>query len=452
MSALRPVVDRGEAALFTDLYELTMLQAYWRERMSGAAIFSLHVRKLPKTRNFLLACGLGTVLDYLEALRFTEAELSYLRTLGLFEEPFLEWLRAFRFSGDVFALPEGTPLFAEEPILEVIAPIAEAQLVETFVLNQVHLQTLLASKATRVVHAAAGRRVVDFGVRRMHGTDAGLKAARAFYIAGVDATSDVLAGAVYGIPVAGTMAHSFVQAFDHEKDAFRTFARIYPTTTLLVDTYDTLRGVRRVVELARELGDAFQVRAVRLDSGDLASLAYAAREILDAAGLQQVEIFASGGLDEHEVAELVGKGAPIDAFGVGTQMGVSGDAPALDIAYKLTSYAGRSRLKLSPGKRILPGQTQVFREEESEGAVRDVIARWGESLPGRPLLQPVMRGGQRLPAGAEGLDAARSRARAEIALLPERLRSLEPAAPPYPVALSPALQAHLDAVTRQAGA
>lgn len=437
-------------ALFTDLYELTMLQAYWREQMIAEAVFSLSVRRLPEGRNFLLACGLDDVLTYLESLRFTEEELGHLRSLGLFEEGFLEWLRGFRFTGDVFAVPEGTPVFAEEPLLEVVAPIAEAQLVEAFVMNQVHLQTVLASKAARVVHAAAGRRVVDFGMRRMHGTDAALKAARAFHVAGVDATSNVLAGAVYGIPVAGTMAHSFVQAYEHEIEAFRTFARLYPETTLLVDTYDTLEGVRRVVELARELGDDFRVRGVRLDSGDLGDLARGARKILDDAGLTQVEIFASGGLDEFEIAELVRQGAPIDGFGVGTRMGVASDAPALDIAYKLSSYAGKSRLKFSPGKRILPGQKQVFRMEDDGRAVRDVIARWGEDLSGRPLLRQVMRGGNRLP-DLGGLDEARARAREEITRLPDTVRGLDPASPPYPVELSPRLQAHLEEITRASG-
>ncbi|HEX6069174.1 MAG TPA: nicotinate phosphoribosyltransferase, partial [Longimicrobiaceae bacterium] len=451
MHAFRPQPDEVNVALFTDLYELTMLQAYWRERMGEEAVFSLHVRRLPEGRNFLLACGLDDVLAYLESLHFSEEALRYLRTLGVFAEEFLEWLRGFRFTGDVFAVAEGTPVFAEEPLLEVVAPIAEAQLVEAFVMNQVHLQTVLASKAARVVHAAAGRAVVDFGMRRMHGTDAALKAARAFHVAGVDSTSNVVAGAVYGIPVAGTMAHSFVQAFDREIDAFRAFARLYPTTVLLVDTYDTLEGVRRVVELARELGDDFRVRGVRLDSGDLAELARGAREILDGAGLPRVEIFASGGLDENGVAELVRQGAPITGFGVGTHMGVSSDAPALDIAYKLTAYAGKSRLKLSPGKRILPGQKQVFRVEENGQAVRDVIARWSEEIAGRPLLQPVMRGGMRLSAGRGTLDEARSRAREEIARLPDSVRELDPASPPYPVELSPLLQAHLDEVSHASG-
>jgi nicotinate phosphoribosyltransferase len=444
-------VTDENAALLTDLYELTMLQAYWREGMTGEAVFSLFARKLPPQRNFLLACGLDDVLHYLEQLRFGREALDYLASLDTFGDDFLRWLEALRFTGDVYSVPEGTPVFAEEPILEVVAPIAEAQIVETFVINQVHLQTLIASKAARVVQAAAGRRVVDFGLRRIHGTDAGLKAARAFHIAGVDATSNVLAGQVYGLSVAGTMAHSFIQSFDSERDAFRVFARVYPATTLLVDTYDTLEGVRRVVQLADELGPAFQVRAVRLDSGDLAELAFRARELLDGAGLQRVEIFASGGLDEYEIAELVAKGAPIDGFGVGTRMGVSADAPALDMAYKLVAYAGRDRLKLSAGKRLLPGRKQVFRVEEGGRAVRDVIARHQERQPGTPLLQPAMRAGKRLATDASDLAQARTRAHRAMDRLPEAIRSLEPADPPYAVEISAELQAQLERLARASG-
>jgi putative nicotinate phosphoribosyltransferase len=260
-------------ALFTDLYELTILQTYFAQGMEDQAVFSLFVRRLPERRNYLLACGLDTVLEYLEHLRFTSDDIAYLRSLGQFSDAFLERLQNFRFSGEVHAVPEGTPVFANEPILKIVAPIAEAQLVETFVMNQVHLQTVLASKAARVAAAAQGRAVVDFGPRRMHGVDAAIKAARAFHIAGVSATSNVLAGKIYGVPVSGTMAHSLVQSFDDELDASRAFAGLYPETVLLVDTYDTLGGVEKVIDLARELGADFKVRAVRLDSGDLADLA-----------------------------------------------------------------------------------------------------------------------------------------------------------------------------------
>lgn len=433
-------IDDANAVLLTDLYQLTMLRAYREERMEEEATFSLFARRLPKTRNFLLACGLDDVLAYLESLRFDREALDHLSTFEQFPDDFLAWLEGFRFTGEVRAVPEGTPVFANEPLLEVSAPIAQAQLVETFVMNQIHLQTVLASKAARVVEAARGRAVVDFGLRRMHGTDAGMKAARAFHVAGVAATSNVQAGRVYGLRVAGTMAHSYVQAHDDELDAFRAFARLYPATTLLVDTYDTLAGVRKVVQLAREMGEEFGVRAIRLDSGDLAELAFEARRILDDAGLEEVEIFASGGLDEVEVERLVAAEAPITGFGVGTGMGVSADAPSLDVAYKLTSYAGRGRLKLSPGKPILPGRKQVFRREEAGTAVGDVIGRAEEEGPGRPLLVPVMRDGERLPAGRVDLDSARARAREEIERLPARIRSLEPADPPYPVELSAGLE------------
>lgn len=446
-------VTDANAALLTDLYELTMIQAYWALGMEDEAVFSLFVRRLPARRNYLLSCGLEDVLHYLETLHFTPDSLAYLATLPYFRPEFLEWLQGFRFSGSVHAVPEGTPIFGEEPILEVVAPLAEAQLVETFIMNQVQLQTVLASKAARVVRAAEGRPVVDFGARRAQGVDAGVRSARAFYIAGIDSTSNLLAGSLYGIPVAGTMAHSYVQAFEGELAAFRAFARIYPETTLLVDTYDTIAGVRRVVELARELGPEFRVRAVRLDSGDLAMLSIRAREILDAAGLERVEIFASGGLDEDEIARLLACGAPIDGFGVGTALAVSKDAPALDIAYKLTEYAGQGRTKLSPGKRILPGRKQIFRREEGGQAVGDILARHGEDLPGRPLMLPVMAEGRRLAdaAWATGLAAARARARAEVALLPERVQALDRASPPYPVQVSTMLEAELREAARRFG-
>ncbi len=434
-------VDDRNAALFTDLYELTMVQAYWREAMDGEAVFSLYFRNLPEGRNFALACGLADALHYLETLRFTPGDLEFLARQEQLSDEFLAWLAEMRFAGDVWALPEGTPVFPDEPLLEVVAPLPVAQLAESFIMNQVHLQTVLASKAARVAEAAAGRPVVDFGLRRMHGTDAAMKGARAFHVAGLAGTSNVLAGKVYGMPISGTMAHSYVQAHDDELEAFRELAALYPETVLLVDTYGTLAGVRHVVGLAHELGDAFRVRAIRLDSGDLVELAKASREILDRAGLQAVEIFASGGLDEHEIARLLASGAPIDGFGVGTRMGVSHDAPDLDMAYKLTAYAGRGRLKLSPGKTILPGRKQVFRTERNGEAAGDVVARHDEALPGRPLLVQVMAGGERLPAGRESLDNARERARRELAALPERLRALEPADPPYPVSVSPGLRA-----------
>lgn len=423
-------------ALFTDLYELTMAQAYFEEGMIEDAVFSLFVRRLPQRRNYLLACGLDTVLDYLQNLRFHDEDLAYLASLGKFSDHFLDQLREFFFSGAVFAVPEGTPVFANEPILEIVAPLQQAQIVETFVMNQIHLQTVLISKAQRVVTAAEGRPVIDFGQRRMHGIDAALKAARAFYIGGVTATSNVLAGKEYGVPVAGTMAHSYIQAHEDEAAAFRAFARLYPKTVLLVDTYDTLEGVRRVIDLSRALGRDFKISAVRLDSGDLLALSRETRMLLDQAGLARVKIFASGGLDEDTIGQLVSSGAPIDGFGVGTSMGVSSDAPDLDIAYKLCEYAGSGRLKLSTDKPILPGRKQIFRVSEEGRYVRDMVARADEDLPGQPLLEAVMRNGVRLPAGRVDIESSRAHTRQQVALLPDHVRAITPAAPSYPVEVS----------------
>ncbi len=439
MSRAEPWVDDARAALLTDLYQLTMLQAYFEEGLDDEAVFDLFVRRLPSDRNYLVACGLDDVLRYLETVRFSGEAMAYLESLGKFSPRFLEHLATFRFRGDVYAVPEGTPVFEHEPIIEVVAPLGQAQLVETFVLNQVSFQTLIASKAARVVTAAAGRDVVEFGLRRLHGTDAGMKTARASFIAGVGATSNVLAGAVYGIPVAGTMAHSYVEAHDTELDAFRAFAAVYPDSILLVDTYDTIEGVRNVIRLAGELGGAFRIHAVRLDSGDLATLAVESRRLLDEAGLDQVQIFASGSLDEHRVAELVAAGAPITGFGVGTRMGVSADHPYLDTAYKLVGYAGRPRMKLSTDKSNLPGRKQVFRTD-----ARDVIGLHDEPIDGRPLLVKVMAAGTRLPAGERTLAEISAHRQQDVESLPPHLRGLEPADPPQRVDLSPGLAAEIE--------
>ena len=440
-------VHDGNAALLTDLYELTMLQAYWREEMDREAVFSLYYRRLPECRNYVLAAGLDDALRYLETVSFPEEGLEFLAGRDEFGSGFVDWLADFEFTGDVRAVPEGTPVFPYEPLLEVTGPMPEAQLAETFVMNQVHLQSVLASKAARVVESAGDRAVVDFGLRRMHGTDAGMKGARAYHVAGVAATSNVLAGRVYGVPVTGTMAHSYVQSHDDEMEAFRAFAEEYPETVLLVDTYDTLDGVRKVVELADELGEDFRIRAVRLDSGDLAELARESREILDEAGLDDVEIFASGGLDEYGIADLLEREAPIDGFGVGTRMGTARDAPSLDMAYKLTSYAGRGRLKLSTGKKILPGPKQVYRREEDGVAVGDLVARRGEEVEGgRPLLHTVMEGGRRTAAGRTDLEEARDRARRETRRLPERIRAVDPADTDYRVEVSEGLAEYEDRV------
>ncbi|HEY8063261.1 MAG TPA: nicotinate phosphoribosyltransferase [Methylosinus sp.] len=423
------------SALFVDLYEIAMLRAYFELGVAERrASFGLFVRRLPASRNFLLACGLADVLKELQALHYDEDDLRYLASLG-FPADFLDWLARFRFTGDIRALPEGTPVFANEPILEVTAPIGEAQIVETLILNQIGLQTILASKAARIVFAARGRAIVDFGARRAQGFDAAVKGARAFSIAGVAATSDLAAGRAHDIPVAGTMAHSFVEACPSEADAFEAYARIFPRTTLLVDTYDALEGVRKVVALAQQMGADFDVHAIRLDSGDPDALSRQARRLLDEGGLARVEILVSGGLDEARIDHLASSGAPIDAFGVGAEMAASTDAPSLDIAYKLIEFAGEGRMKLSPGKRNLPGRKQIFRLFHDGVAVRDVIAREEERYSGVPLLEPVMRDGEIIDRGQSLLDI-RDHARAAMAALPADMRSLAPCASPYPVTIS----------------
>lgn len=434
-------------ALFTDLYELTMLDAYHSLGMEDTAVFSLFVRKLPPERNFLVACGIEELLDDVEELRFREDDIAYLGSLGRFRPEFLEWLRTFRFNGEICGVAEGTPVFVNEPILEVIAPIAEGQLLETLVLNQIGFQTVIASKAARVVWAANGRAVVDFGGRRAHGVDAAVKGARAAYIAGVSATSNVEAGRRYGIPVVGTVAHSFVQAFPNEMESFRRLAELFPETTLLVDTYDTIAGVRTVVDLAKSMKSAFKVQAIRLDSGDLLELSRQSRRLLDEAGLQQVQIFASGGLNERSIEGLLRAGAPIDAFGVGTDMMVSTDAAALDIAYKLTEYGGIGRMKLSANKITLPGRKQAFRHIRDGTAVGDVIGRSSEDLGGCRLLEPVMTGGRRISA-RKSLATITNETRISICQLPPSLRALERAACPYPIHISSDL-ADYEAQTRR---
>jgi nicotinate phosphoribosyltransferase len=434
-------------ALFTDLYEVTMAQAYMAEHMSGTAVFETLFRKLPRGRSYVMAAGLSDVLDFLETFQFHPEDIDYLRELRLFTEEFLQSLSAVRFTGDVWAVPEGTVVFPNEPIVQVIAPILEAQLAETFVVNQIHLQSVIASKAARVVEVARGRMVVDFGARRAHGTDAALKVARASYLAGIAGTSNLLAAREYGIPAFGTMAHSFIQAFDNELDAFTAFARLYPGTTLLVDTYDTLRGVDHVIELAKHR-EHLDVAAIRLDSGDLSALSKAARAKLDAAGLNQVEIFASSGLDEYRIAALMDDGCPIDAFAVGTKLAVAQDAPALDMAYKLVEYEGTGRTKFSSGKVIYPGRKQVVRRLDHGVFAGDTIGQPDEELDGEPLLVPVMKHGRRLPQYDPGLPASRSWARQQVDHLLPQLRSLEATGWSYPVDVSPRIAQELERLRR----
>jgi nicotinate phosphoribosyltransferase len=379
------------ASLFTDLYELNMAQAYRAEGMAETAVFELAYRKLPLHRNYIVAAGLDGVLRFLAGFRFTAAELDWLRSQGGFSKSFVSSLASLRFTGDVYAVPEGTPVFPNEPLLQVVAPIIEAQLVETALLNIVHFQSLALTKADRIVRAAKGRQVIDFGSRRAPGGDAALSVARATYLAGGQGTSNVLAGRTWGIPIFGTMAHSYIQAHETETEAFEAFASLHPGTTLLVDTYDTLQAVRQIVSLRKRLGDHFRIAAVRLDSGDIAALARETRQMLDEAGLRNVTIIASSGLDEYQIARLLEEGAPVDAFGVGTKLAVCADAPELDMAYKLVEYAGRGRFKLSRGKTLYPGRKQVFRQIRDSRMVEDTIGRFDENLPGSPLLQPAFR-------------------------------------------------------------
>lgn len=437
-------VSEDELVLLTDLYQLTMTQAYWKEAMAERATFSLFFRCLPPTRRFMLACGQQHAAALITRLRFGEAQLAQLATTGLFEAAFLDWLGEWRFSGEIRTLPEGTPVFADEPLLEVEAPIAEAQLLESLLMNLVQLETLLASKAVRLVIAARGRPVVDFGLRRMHGIDAAVRGVRAYRSAGLEGTSNVLGGLRHDLPLRGTMAHSYILAHDDEAEAFAAFARHYPNTTLLVDTHDTLAGVDQVIALLAAEPE-LSVAAIRLDSGDLGALARGARRRLDAAGHGNVKIIASSGLDEWQIADLVAQGAPIDGFGVGTQLGVSADAPVIDLSYKLVAYAGRPRVKHSPGKINLPGPKQVYRRRDAEGRlVGDTLARHDETgIEGEPLLVPLVRDGRIDDAQMTLADSARERVAAALAALPGSLRRLAPREGPeddYPVALSPGLE------------
>lgn len=447
------MISAEDLILVTDLYELTMAQAYWAHGMTGLATFSLFVRELPPERGFLVAAGLEDVLRFLEGFRFSPEALAYLESTGIFSRAFLEALADLRFTGDVWAVPEGTLVFANEPILEITAPILQAQIAETYVINQIHLQTMIATKAARCVAAARGRALVDFALRRTHGVDAGLKVARCTYLVGFQATSNVLAGRRYGIPITGTMAHSFIMAFEEEEEAFRAFAETFPERAIfLIDTYDTLEGARKAARVAQEMARKGQrLLGVRLDSGDLLALSREVRRILDEAGLREVRILASGGLDEYRIAALLEAGAPIDAFGVGTRMGVSEDAPWLDMAYKLVAYEGRPALKRSPGKASLPGPKQVFRFYADNGQMQeDVLALREETVPGgTPLLEKVMEGG-RLLRPHPPLAVLRERFQEEFRRLPERYKALRNA-PRYPVRLSPALASLTNALTARRG-
>lgn len=430
-------VSPEDMSLLTDLYELTMAQTYWRESHNEPATFSLFIRRYPPHRGYFVSCGLEDVLRYLEELRFTTGAIDRLRRTGIFSDDFLDYLRRLRFTGNVRAVPEGRLFFCDEPVLEITAPMIEAQIVETFIINQMNLQCLAATKAARCVYAAHGRSVVDFSLRRTQGVDAGMKVARASYIAGCTATSNVLAGVTYGIPLSGTMAHSFVSSYENEIDAFRAFARNFPDRSILIiETYDAIGGAYKAVEIAGEMkAQGRRLIGVRIDSGDLLSLGRQVRRILDEAGLQEVMLVGSGGLDEFDIEHLTQENAPYEAYGVGTKMGVSADAPWSDMVYKLVRYGGNPVLKLSTGKASLPGAKQVFRYSEGRLIRHDVISLDGEMAKGgEPLLATFMNAGKvtaRMPA----LSEVRDRFFDEFARLGDRFKSVrEPET--YPVEIS----------------
>lgn len=433
-----------DKALLVDLYELTMLQAYFSEGMNDTAAFEFFVRELPAARNFLMAAGLEQVISYLTDLRFGREDLAWLEQTGKFSKPFIDSLKDFRFTGDVDALPEGSIFFANEPILRVVAPLREAQFIESRVMNLLHYQSIIASKAARSVLAAQGKRLVDFGLRRAHGAEAALLSARASYIAGFDGTATTLAGQLFGIPLFGTMAHSFVQAHACESDAFIAYVRTFPNSaTLLIDTYDTEAAAELVVGIAQALeAEGLRIKAVRVDSGDPGVISRRVRSLLDAGNCRDITIFASGNLDEYAVQALLQSGAPIDGFGIGTRMNISADAPFLDCAYKLVEYAGEARRKRSLGKETWPGRKQVYRRYDAGGLMcGDTLTVQGAQATGQAeaLLHPVMRGGvllQPLPA----LGEIRAYAQSQLARLPPSLRSLQIASA-YEVKVSETLHA-----------
>lgn len=422
------------SALTTDLYELNMVQAYLDQGETGEAVFEFFVRRLPARRGFLLAAGLEDALDYIETLRFAPDEIDWLKSTGRFRDNFLDYLKDFRFTGDVHAIPEGSVCFPNEPLIRITAPLPQAQLVESRLINILHFQTLIASKAARMVLAAPGKILSDFGLRTAHGAEAGLYSARASYIAGFAGAANVVAGQRYGIPVMGTMAHSYIQVHDDELTAFETFARARPNDViLLIDTYDTEAGARKVVELAPRLkADGIVIRGVRIDSGDLIASARKVRGILDDGGLKDVIILVSGGINEDVLQGMMKDRAPIDGFGIGVNLDASIDAPSLDCAYKLQEYKGTPKRKLSEGKQTWPGRKQVWRSYGADGRMSgDVLSLETDTQPGEPLIEQVMRGGERLKP-APTLAQIRERAARDLARLPEPIRQLQPGTD-YPV-------------------
>jgi nicotinate phosphoribosyltransferase len=431
-------------SMVIDLYELTMAASYVQAGMEQPATFELFVRDLPTQRSFLVAAGVDDAVDALTSFQVTQPALDYLTGLEMFDSSFLDYLAGLSFTGRVQAVREGEIVFPNEPILEVTAPLPEAQLVETLLINIVQYQTMVASKAARIAIACGEREFVDFAARRAHGVDAALKGARAAFVGGAVATSLTLAGQLYGIPVTGTMAHSYVTTFESEREAFRAFARRFPANAvLLIDTYDTDQGARVAVQVADELAvEGIVIRGVRLDSGDLERLARSVRSILDAGGHPEIEIFASGDLDEYRIAEMLANDAPVNAFGVGTRLGTSADAPYLSAVYKLVARGGVPKMKHSAEKANLPGRKQVHRFDH-----RDLIALVDEEVAGgRPLLELVMEDGHRVRA-AELLSAAQERRRHAVEGLPQRLRVLRSGEAPYEVDISDGIRDLIDQLT-----
>jgi nicotinate phosphoribosyltransferase len=445
------IMSKSQSALLTDLYQLNMMAAYLEHGVTGTAVFELFVRKLPSRRGFLMTTGLEQALQFLETVSLSPEVINKICCLGQFSESFLAYLRSFRFTGDADAMSEGTVFFPDEPIFRVTAPLPEAQFVETRLVNLLHFQTVVASKAARMVLAAPGKPLIDYGLRRAHGAEAGLLAARASYIAGFSGTATVAAGLEFGIPVYGTMAHSFIQAHDDETIAFEHFARSHPQgLVLLIDTYDTERAARRVVALAPRLAaQGITITGVRIDSGDLGEHARRVRRVLDDGRLRTVKIVASGGLDEDALLALSRAGAPIDSYGVGTSLTTASDAPALDCAYKLQEYAGIARRKRSEGKATWPGRKQVWRRCDEGGRLAgDLVSLANDRQQGEALLRPVMRGGRRLP-DVPDLSAARSHAKDRLARLPDPLARLEPYN--YPVEIAAPLRELAFELDRRAG-
>jgi nicotinate phosphoribosyltransferase len=421
------VYTTDNLALLTDLYQLTMAQSFFQSQRLAPATFSLFVRSYPPNRSYFVSAGLHDVLEFLEQFKVDAAGVDYLRSQGMFTDDFLDFLKELRFTGEVWAIPEGRVFFKDEPIMEVTAPIVEAQVVETFIINQINFQSLIATKAARCVHAARARSVVDFSLRRTHGIDAGMKVARSSYLVGCTGTSNVRAGQQYGIPIVGTMAHSFVSSFEHEIDAFRVFVNSFPNhSILLIDTYDTASGARKAVQVAKEMAARGQhLQGVRIDSGNLAKLAVEVRKIFDEAGLRDVKIIGSGGLDEYDLADFSNANIPYDSYGVGTKMGVSADTPWSDIAYKLVEYDDRPVLKLSTGKVSLPGKKQIFRIGDKQGPLqKDIITLRGENVAeAERLLKKVMTEGK-IIAPLPSLEESRSVFLSEFAKLPEPIKAI----------------------------